>query len=171
MNESVLYTLAELAVSLAGFSGLVIVFRLRGTEAWTPTELRIFWLLIGDSFLVVIFALLPIPLALANWSPEAIWGLCNAMLGSCFILVDLLVLQGERQDRAARQLVTVPIITPLLYVMSIVGFVMGLALWLSVWDIIVQRGQAVYVLGLILMIAFAAMEFLFFIGLMVRQRV
>lgn len=171
MNESVLYTLAEVAVSLAGFSGLVIVFRLRGTEAWTPTELRIFWLLIGDSFLVVIFALLPIPLALANWSPEAIWGLCNAMLGSCFILVDLLVLQGERQDRAARQLVTVPVITPLLYVMSIVGFVMGLALWLSVWDFIVQRGQAVYVLGLILMIAFAAMEFLFFIGLMVRQRV
>ena len=171
MNESVLYILAEVAVSLAGFSGLVIVFRLRGTEAWTPTELRIFWLLIGDSFLVVIFALLPIPLALANWSPEAIWGLCNAMLGSCFILVDLLVLQGERQDRTARQLVTVPVITPLLYVMSIVGFVMGLALWLSVWDFIVQRGQAVYVLGLILMIAFAAMEFLFFIGLMVRQRV
>src|SRR5919106_1589681 len=112
MNESVLYTLAEVAVTLAGFSGLVVVFRLRGAEAWTPTELRIFWLLIGDSFLVVIFALLPVPLALAGWSPKALWGLCNALLGSLFIVVDLLVLQGERRDRAARQLVTVPVITP-----------------------------------------------------------
>jgi len=170
MNESILYTLAEVAITLAGFSGLVVVFRLRGTKAWTPTELRIFWLLIGDSFLVVIFALLPVPLALANWSPEALWGLCNALLGSWFIIVDLMVLQAERRDRAAQRLVTVPIITPLLYVMSVVAFVMGLALWLSVWDFVVQRGQAVYVLGLILLIAFASMEFLFFIGLMARQR-
>jgi F0F1-type ATP synthase assembly protein I len=170
MNESVLYTLAEVAVSLAGFSGLVVVFRLRGTEAWTPTELRIFWLLLGDSFLVLIFALLPFPFALANWSPDAIWGLCNALLGSCLIMVDLWVLQGERRDRAAKQLVTVPVITPLLYILSGVAFVVGLALWLSVWDFVVQRGQAVYVLGLILMIAFAAMEFLFFIGLTLRQR-
>jgi hypothetical protein len=170
MNESVLYTLAEVGVTLAGFSGLVVVFRLRGTEAWTPTELRIFWLLLGDSFLVTIFALLPVPLALANWSPEAVWGLCNALLGSLFIVVDLLVLQGERRDRATRQHVTVPVITPLLIIMSIVAFVMGLALWLSALDLIVGRGQAVYVLGLILMIAFAALEFLFFIGLMARQR-
>jgi hypothetical protein len=170
MNESVLYTLAEVAVTLAGFSGLVVVFRLRGTEAWTPTELRIFWLLIGDSFLVVIFALLPIPLALAGWSPDALWGLCNALLGSMFIVVDMLVFQGERRDRATRQHVTVPVITPLLIIMSIVAFVMGLALWLSALNLIVGRGQAVYVLGLILMIAFAALEFLFFIGLMARQR-
>jgi hypothetical protein len=170
MNESVLYTLAEVAVTLAGFSGLVVVFRLRGTEAWTPTELRIFWLLLGDSFLVVVFAFLPIPLTLASWSPDAVWGLCNALLGSLFIVVDLLVFQGERRDRAARQLVTVPVITPLLVGMSIVAFVMGLALWLSALDLIVGRGQAIYVLGLILMIAFAALEFLFFIGLMARGR-
>jgi hypothetical protein len=170
MNESVLYTLAEVAVTLAGFSGLVVVFRLRGTEAWTPTELRIFWLLLGDSFLMVIFAFLPIPLALANWSPEAVWGLCNALLGSLFIVIDLLVFQGERRDRAAGQLVTVPVITPLLVGMSIVALVMGLALWLSALDLLVARGQAMYVLGLILMIAFAAVEFLFFIGLMARQR-
>jgi hypothetical protein len=170
MNESVLYTLAEVGVTLAGFSGLVVVFRLRGIEAWTPTELRIFWFLISDSFLLVIFALLPVPLALANWSPEALWGLCNALLGSCFILGDLLVLQGERRDRAAKQRITVPVITPLLYVMSFVAFVMGVALWFSVADLVVPRGQAVYVLGLILLIAFAAMEFLFFIGLMARQR-
>ena len=37
------------------------------------------------------------------------------------------------------------------------------------WNIIVPRGQAVYVLGLIILLAFNAVEFLFFIGLMSRQ--
>jgi len=46
---------------------------------------------------------------------------------------------------------------------------MGIALWLSVWNLIVPRGQAVYVLGLIALLAFAAVEFLFFIGLMSRE--
>jgi hypothetical protein len=36
-------------------------------------------------------------------------------------------------------------------------------------DLIVRRGQAVFVLGLIMLLAFAALEFLFFIGLMSQQ--
>jgi hypothetical protein len=169
MNESVLYTLAEVSITLAGFSGVVVVFRLRGIHAWSPTELRIFWLLIGDSFFTLIFSLLPIPLALANWSHDTIWSLCNALLGSWFILGDLLALQGERKDRAARQLITVPVITPSLTAILIVALGMGIALWLSVWDLVIPRGQAVYVLGLITLLAFAAVEFLFFIGLMSRE--
>jgi hypothetical protein len=36
-------------------------------------------------------------------------------------------------------------------------------------DLIVRRGQAVFVLGLIMLLTFAALEFLFFIGLMSQQ--
>jgi hypothetical protein len=36
-------------------------------------------------------------------------------------------------------------------------------------DLLVTRGQAAYVLGLIALLAFAAVEFLFFIGLLSRQ--
>jgi len=43
---------------------------------------------------------------------------------------------------------------------------MGVALWLSVFDFVVPRGQGSYVVGLIVLLAFAAVEFLFFIGLM-----
>ena len=82
MNEYVLYTFAQVATTLAGFSGLVVVFRARGTQGWSSTELRILWFLLGDSFLVLFFALLPVPLLLANWSHNALWGLCNALLGS-----------------------------------------------------------------------------------------
>src|SRR5262245_22554638 len=112
MNESVLYTLAEVSVTLAGFSGVVVAFRVSGIHAWSPTELRVLWLLIGDSFLVLLFSLLPIPLVLANWSQDAIWSFCNVLLGLWFLVVDFLVVRGERRDRAAGQQIIVPVITP-----------------------------------------------------------
>ena len=169
MNETIHNTLAEVAITLAGFSGVVVAFRLRGAQSWSPTELRVLWLLIGDSFLVLFFSLLPFPLALANWSDDALWGFCNALLGSWFIIGNLLALRGERRDRAAQQLITVPVITPSLYVIVIVALAMGIALWLSALDLLVARGQTVYVLGLIVLLAFAAVEFLFFIALVSRS--
>jgi hypothetical protein len=169
MNETVLNTLAEVSITLAEFSGVTVVFRLRGAHSWAPTELRVLWFLIGDSFLVLFFALLPLPLALANWSHDAIWGFCNALLGSWLIVGDLLALRRERRDRAKQQLITVPVITPILCAVLVVALAMSVALWLSAWDVLVPRSQAVYVLGLIALLAFAAVEFLFFIGLMSRQ--
>ena len=53
MNQDVLYTLAKVAVTLAGFSGVVVGLRLRGAPAWSATELRVLWLLVCDSFLVL----------------------------------------------------------------------------------------------------------------------
>jgi hypothetical protein len=50
--------------------------------------------------------------------------------------------------------------------LCIVALAMGVALWLSACDFIVRRGQAVFVLGLMILLLFAALEFLFFIGLM-----
>lgn len=169
MNETILNTFAEVAVTLAGFSGVAVVFRLRGAQSWSPTELRYLWLLIGDSFLVLFFSLLPFPLAIASWSDDALWGICNALLGSWFIIGNLLALRGERRDRAARQLITVPVITPIFYIVVLVALAMGVVLWLSALDLLVPRGQAVYVLGLIVLLAFAAVEFLFFIGLVSRS--
>jgi hypothetical protein len=69
MNEYVLYPFAQVATTLAGFSGLVVVFRVRGTQAWSATELRTFWFLLGDTFLVLFFSLLPVPLSLATARP------------------------------------------------------------------------------------------------------
>jgi hypothetical protein len=68
-----------------------------------------------------------------------------------------------------RQQTTVPVVTPILIGLSIVALVMGVALCLSACDFIVRRGQAVFVFGLIMLLAFAALEFLFFICLMSQQ--
>jgi hypothetical protein len=164
MNESVLYTVAEVAITLAGFSGVVVVFRPQGAQGWSPMELRYLWFLIGDSLLVLFLALLPIPLGLARWSPDATWGLCSAAMGSWLIVGYLLALRGERRDRGVDTLVPAGLVTPLLYLIGAVTIGMGVALLLSAFDLVVPRGQAVYVLGLILLLALAALEYLFFIA-------
>lgn len=169
MNESVLYTLAQVGVTLAGFSGLVVAFRVRGAHKWTATELRVLWFLIGDSFLVLFFSLLPIPLALAAWSRDALWGFCSALLGSWFLVGNFLAIRGDRRDHASKERVVVPVITPVFHVSIVIAFAMSVALWLSVFNFAVPRGQAIYVLGLIILLIFAAVEFLFFIGLMSQQ--
>ncbi|MDX1534516.1 MAG: hypothetical protein R3291_02730 [Thermoplasmata archaeon] len=169
LNEPALYILAEVAITLAGFSGVVVAFRLRGARAWSPYELRVLWFLLVDSFLVVLFALLPIPLSLAGWPHDAIWGIGGGLLGTYFLVADGLAIRSEFRDRAAGTQIRVPVITPLLYVVILSAIVMGVALWLSAVDVLVPRGQAVYVLGLILLLAFAAVEFLFFIALVTRE--
>ena len=169
MNEQILDTLANVAITLAAFSGVVVVFRVRGAHTWSPTELRVLWFLIVDCFLVVFLALLPPPLALFNWSPDTLWAVCSALLGSWFFVGNLLAVWGERRDRAAKQWVTIPVITPIIYCIQLMALVMGIVLWLSVWDLVAPRGQAIFVLGLIVLLGIAAVEFLFFIGLMAQQ--
>lgn len=169
MNEAVLYTLAGLGMSFAGFSGVVVVLPTRrGAQTWSTAETRMLGLLIGDSFLVLFLALLPVPLALANWSLDTIWALCSALLGSWFLLGGFLALRGEFRDRKTQQSITNPVITPVRYGIYLVALVMGIFLWLSVWDLVFAGGQALYVLGLMVLLAFAAVEFLFFIGLVLQ---
>ena len=169
MNEQSLDTLANVSITLAAFAGVVVALRVRGAAAWSPTELRVLWFLIVDCFLVVFLALLPLPLAMFKLSADALWGLCSALLGSWLIVGNLLALWGESRDRAAKQWITVPVVTPIIYVIQLVALVMGIALWLSVWDLVVPLGQAMFVLGLMVLLAMAAVEFLFFIGLMSQR--
>ncbi len=195
MNEQVLDTIANVGITLAAFSGLVATFRARGADVWSPTELRVLWFLVLDGFLVVVFALLPLPLALAEWSQDALWALCSALLGAWFLAGGILALRGEIQDRAKRQWVAARWFNAVVYCVNLAALVMGVLLWLSISDLIViaaigvfdflgltsgqgagpagplvPRGQALYVTGLIALLAFAAVEFLYFVGLMSQSR-
>lgn len=168
MNEAVLYAIAGVAVTFAGFSGVVVVLPLRDMPAWSPTEVRMLRLLIGDSLIVLFLALLPVPLSLANWSTDAIWRLCSALLGSWFIVGNVLAFRGELRDRGSDQMDINPLSAPIRYGIYLVALIMGVVLWLSVLDV-VPVGQALYVLGLMVLMAIAAGEFLFFIGRMLQQ--
>jgi hypothetical protein len=171
VNEAVLYALAEVAAAMAAFSGLVVAFRVRGARRWSPTELRFLWLLVADSFILMLLALLPVPLAMAGWSDDLVWGICSTLLGAWFFIAIVIALRGERADLRAGHLVRVPFVTPILYLTTVVGAALGLALILGAWDLIEPGGEALYVFSLIILLAFAALEFLFFVGLMAQQAV
>ncbi len=167
MNEGVLFNLAEVSVTLAGFSGIAVVLSLR----WTATELRVLWFLVANSLLAVFLALLPLPMALADWDEGTIWIVCAVLLGSWFIVGNALALLGDRRDWASHQELSIPLLNVIaIYGASAVSVIMGVALWLSAFDLGVPRGQAIYVAGLIVLIAQASIEFLFFIGLASTQR-
>ncbi len=68
-----LLTFAEIAVTLAGFSGLVAAFRSRSLDEWHPRDLLILWLILGLGGLAMLFALLPLPLFQAGLSSSAVW--------------------------------------------------------------------------------------------------
>jgi hypothetical protein len=114
-------------------------------------------------------SLLPIPLSLAGWTDDSVWGVCSASLGTWFIIGNLLYLRGEAMDRSTHRRITVPIITPIFQGMGLVSFVMGVALWLSAFDLGVPRNQAFYVFGLMILLVYVAVEFLFFIGVISQQ--
>jgi len=169
VNEQILDTLANVGITLAAFSGVVVAFRAGGSEKWSAPEMRVLMFLVVDSFVVVVLALLPVPLTLADMSEEWTWGLCSALLGSWFVLGVVLAIVGDRRDRSrGKARITVPVVTPLLYVVGLLGLPAGIALWLSAFDI-VPRGQAVFVAGLIVLLVFAAIEFLFLIALGARR--
>ena len=163
MNEEVLYALAQAAMTLAGFSGFVAGFRLRGKNAWSPTELRALWFLIIDSFFVVFLSFLPIPLNVGGVAEGIIWTVCSLLLGIWFVIGNFFAFQGERRERAMKQLIRVPVITVMLYCVNVLAVLVAICLWLSAFDVLIPRGEAVYVGGLITLMAFAALEFLFFI--------
>lgn len=169
MNEEILYALAGVAVTIAGFSGVVVVLPLRDTPSWSSNEIRMLRLLIGDSLIALFLALLPVPLSLANWSPEATWALCSALLGSWFLIGDFLAVRGELKDRAEQQPVANPLNAPIRFGIYLVALLMGIVLWLSALGALGPAGQALYVLGLMVLLAIAAVEFVFFVGLMLQQ--
>lgn len=112
----------------------------------------------------MLFSLLPVPLLLAGWSLDAIWAFCSTLLGAWLIVADVPAIRGEYNDRKAREPVMIPFVTPILYGLSVVAAVMGIALLLSAFSFLVPRGQAIYVLGLIMLLGFGALEFMFFVG-------
>ena len=104
-------------------------------------------------------------------APRTLFGAsATALLGSWFVVGDVLAFLGERKGRVLRQVTIVPVITRLLYGMSAaIAPLMAVALWLSAFDCIVRRGQTIFVLGLVVLLMYAAVEFLFFIDLMSQQ--
>lgn len=85
-GESFLLTLAQIGLALAGFAGLISVFRKSGRD-WIPQEVAGMKLIFEHTFAEVFFALLPFPLFYIFESEPRAWKLSSLLL-ACFFAFD-----------------------------------------------------------------------------------
>jgi hypothetical protein len=72
-----LATIAEIAIAVAGFSGVAAVLGRRSQGEWSPLDVFRLRALLLSSFSIVIFCFLPIVLSLTLLSSSSVWALSS----------------------------------------------------------------------------------------------
>jgi hypothetical protein len=97
---STLHVIAQVTITLIGFTGIVIAFKERATEDLSVTESLGLYALIFPSLTTLFFCFVPELLYILKLSEAAVWQLSNALFGSVklFVLGTLLVLSRRRGE-------------------------------------------------------------------------
>ena len=74
-----LTTIAQVAVSLAGFSGLIAAIRTASPDGWHPRDIWSLSWMLGASIGALILALLPLWLSLFGWSGDLVYRASSAV--------------------------------------------------------------------------------------------
>ena len=80
-SHEILQTIAEVAVALTGFSGVVAVLGHRGRGTWSSSELLQLRTLVEPSLVALFGSFLPATIQLAFQSEVLVWRLSNGALG------------------------------------------------------------------------------------------
>jgi hypothetical protein len=100
-GSEVLTVSAEIAVALAGFSGIVVALRQRGLEAWPAHEVQRLRNMLELSALSTLFAMLPFLPHYLGASNEQTWSFCSFALSAG--LAALVVFTVRRTSPAVRE--------------------------------------------------------------------
>ena len=147
-HTETLNTLAEIAITLIGFSGIVIIFGKRFTRGLTPKEKIQFYTLLATPMTVLFCSFIPTLLSTILDDPELIWRLSNAILG---------VLHLANISYFVSKLTLATLIQKLLLVG---GFIMISAHLLASVNIIPWQ-EFVFILGLLQQLSIGIHSFIF----------
>ncbi len=95
-NEE-LIGIAQLAVTLIGFSGLIFVFRARDVTGLEARDLSALAMIVGSGTVALTFALLPIPLAYSGLSEPALWRWCSGLFAATLLAVTGVFVKVDRR--------------------------------------------------------------------------
>jgi len=96
-SDGFFLTIAQIAVTLAGFSGLVVAMRGNAPDTWHPRDIWSLCWMLGTSFGALFLALLPLLLAILHLSDDSIWVISNLIM--CLFMAGLsvvLTVAGQR---------------------------------------------------------------------------
>ena len=96
----ILIGVTEIAVALAGFTGVVVAFGSRSAGAWHPGDRLRLAFLLEASLTAAGFALLGLLLISVELSPNTVWVVCS-LAWSAYMAVSLLTSRGALRENQA----------------------------------------------------------------------
>ncbi len=152
--EDALPSIAEIAIGLAGFSGLVAAFGQRPGHSWRGDQKARIVFLVILSFAMIACALLPPAISGLSDSPAWIWGVPMVASSSVALtsLVYWVVLARRHGYRLQFPLISISIIS--------LASALQVAVLLSGLGLIMPFSPALFVLGLLSILVFGANMFL-----------
>lgn len=85
MELEILSAAAQIAVALAGFAGVVVVFRRESIHEWSPIDKFRLRLLLSNSVFPLAYSVFAMLLLAMKPPPESIWRLCSGFAAVCQI--------------------------------------------------------------------------------------
>ena len=76
-----LNTIAQVTITLLGFTGIVVVFGKRGITEWTPTDRLRFYALVAPSLTAFFCSFVPELVSLLGYETLTVWRISNGVLG------------------------------------------------------------------------------------------
>ena len=152
--EDVLQSIAEIAIGLAGFSGLVAAFAQRPGHTWKGEQKARIVILVILSFGMILASFLPFALSGISESRALIWGVpMVAFSALALTILGYWVLVARRRGYQLQfPFVSIPII----FVASLMQVLAGL----SGFGLVFPHSPTVFVFGLLSVLLFAANMFL-----------
>lgn len=152
--EDALMSIAEIAIGLAGFSGLVAAFGQRQGHTWREDQKARIVFLVILSFGMITCALLPFAISGISNSPAWIWGLpmVSYSILALVLLARWVVLSRRHGFKLQFPKVSIPIIG--------IATVLQVLVMLSGFGIIMPYSAPLFVFGLLSILVFSANMFL-----------
>src|SRR5262245_61814467 len=88
---------AQVAVALAGFAGVVVVFRRESIHDWSPIDKLRLRLLLTNSILPLVLCLLGLLLLTIKPAPSGIWRWCSGFAFLAFLLFGITMTKTFRR--------------------------------------------------------------------------
>ena len=164
MDSELLFTIAEVAVAFAGFSGIAVALRRSSPNGLSPHARRSLWYLVIDCLVVLFFAFLPALLAQFEVETARLWAISNAALGVAHIvLLGPALLWFARHPAQVRQ-EWQPWISPIQSSLMAWSAAIGSLQLLAAAGIGPAASPGLFSVGLLAFLLFAAVDFVFLVA-------
>lgn len=145
-QEGFLFAIAQIAVTLAGFSGLVVAIRGAPPARWHARDIWSLAWMLGTSLGALFLALLPVVLALFRLDDASLWIVATAVMSAGMVLFGLaMALSGRRLTRLGHQARVRYFPAVAIFLVEGVGFLVGL----SVIGVLPRAGIGLFAVGLV----------------------